>query len=359
MGADEASVVGINLCQALAAVHGAGVLHRDVKARNVMREAGGRIVLMDFGAGRELVAKTPSTRPMSDFSGTPLYLAPELFTGGEASRASDLYSLGVLLFFLVTRKYPVEGASLSELVLKHSAGERRLLSDLRPDLPTSFVQVVQRALSPKPEQRQQSAGALMAELSRAMPHVRQDEGDTPALVAPPAPAPRRLSFAVRLAIGAAAVLIAVGGFGFLTTAHYDSRAGPRTRILRCGSWHLVRARCSIDGAARGADGGVLPRVPPCARDLVLHEAPRAAGAARRRPGANEHLRPVPPSRAGCVLRRSGLARSAGAAHCRVGVGVLADARDASPDREYRGAAGASRSSIPTPRILCSTATVRS
>jgi serine/threonine-protein kinase len=137
VGADEAAVIGITLCQALGAVHGAGLLHRDVKARNVMREDGGRIVLMDFGAGRESVPM-PSTRSLSDLSGTPLYLAPELLAGGTASAASDLYSLGVLLFLLVTRKYPVEGTSLSDLVLRHAAGERGL-SDLRPDLPAAFV----------------------------------------------------------------------------------------------------------------------------------------------------------------------------------------------------------------------------
>src|SRR6187549_3637706 len=169
MGAEEATVVGISVCQALAAVHAAGLLHRDIKANNVMRESGGRIVLMDFGAGRELVPNKPSNRPAEDLSGTPLYLAPELFTGRPASPASDLYSLGVLLFYLVTRKYPVESPSLSELLLKHSAGERRLLSDIRPDLPSAFVQVVHRALSPKPEHRQASAGALIAELSQAMP----------------------------------------------------------------------------------------------------------------------------------------------------------------------------------------------
>jgi serine/threonine protein kinase len=68
MSADEASVVGIKLGQALAAVHGAGLLHRDVKARNVMRESGGRIVLMDFGAGRELVP----TKPSKPSGGRPL-----------------------------------------------------------------------------------------------------------------------------------------------------------------------------------------------------------------------------------------------------------------------------------------------
>src|SRR5262245_23920642 len=109
MGGDEAAMLGITLCQALAAVHGAGLLHRDIKAQNVMREAGGRIVLMDFGAGREV---GPDEYADSGAIGTPLYMAPEILDGEPASHASDLYSLGVLLYFLLTQRYPVEGATL-------------------------------------------------------------------------------------------------------------------------------------------------------------------------------------------------------------------------------------------------------
>ena len=72
--AGEAAVIGISLCQATAAVHQAGVLHRDIKAHNVIREAGGRIVLMDFGAGQMLGAGTDGER----MSGTPAYMAPEV-----------------------------------------------------------------------------------------------------------------------------------------------------------------------------------------------------------------------------------------------------------------------------------------
>ena len=91
--------IGLDLCAALAAVHGARLLHRDLKAQNVMRESGGRIVLMDFGTGEELAGT-------NRLVGTPLYLAPEIFSGEKASVQSDLYSLGVLLFYLVTGKFP-------------------------------------------------------------------------------------------------------------------------------------------------------------------------------------------------------------------------------------------------------------
>src|SRR5205809_4119275 len=97
--AREASLIGIDLCRALAAMHSAGLIHRDVKAQNVMREDGGRIVLMDFGTGREI--DPHHGHGPADFAGTPLYLAPEIFDGGPASERTDLYSLGVLLYRLV------------------------------------------------------------------------------------------------------------------------------------------------------------------------------------------------------------------------------------------------------------------
>ena len=102
-GAEEIARVGVELCRALAAVHSAGLVHRDVKSQNVLREEGGRIVLGDFGTGREL---DDSLTSAGSLAGTPAYLAPELFEGRPVSAPSDLYSLGVLLFHLATREYP-------------------------------------------------------------------------------------------------------------------------------------------------------------------------------------------------------------------------------------------------------------
>ncbi|HET7217514.1 MAG TPA: protein kinase [Vicinamibacterales bacterium] len=154
MSAREVTGIGIDLCRALAALHGAGLLHRDIKPHNVMREFGGRIVLMDF-SGAQAVA--PDGR-LTVTSGTPLYMAPELFGNGHASFASDVYSLGILLFFLLSGQLPVEGTTVAALKRAHADGHRKLLRDLRADVPDATLQVIERAIAPEPAQRYQTAG---------------------------------------------------------------------------------------------------------------------------------------------------------------------------------------------------------
>lgn len=163
--AREAALIGRELCRALAATHAAGLVHRDIKARNVMREQGGRLVLMDFGAGQMRSGDSGSPGVPGRVTGTPLYLAPEMFEGGEATVHSDIYSLGVLLFYLVARCYPVQAATLNDLKALHWRGQRRRLNDIRPDLPDDFVRVVERALDPDPQKRFASAGAMQDALT--------------------------------------------------------------------------------------------------------------------------------------------------------------------------------------------------
>jgi serine/threonine-protein kinase len=162
-GAGEATLIGLDVCRALSAVHGAGLLHRDIKTQNVMREDGGRIVLMDFGTGLEHTSG--SNNDASGLAGTPLYMAPEILDGHEASVRSDIYSVGVLLYRLVTGSYPVQERSVAEVRDAHARGARTFLRDARPDLPESFVQIVERALSVKPDDRYASAGAMEAALA--------------------------------------------------------------------------------------------------------------------------------------------------------------------------------------------------
>ena len=162
LSAGEATYVGQEVCKALAAVHQAKLIHRDVKAHNVMRASdGGRIILMDFGAG-ELV-NDPSLGGRQH--GTPLYLAPELLSSGDASVQSDIYAVGVLLYHLVSGRYPVEAASPSDLLEAHNQGMRRRLRDERSDLPRSFIEIVEQAVHPDPARRFISAGAMEDKLA--------------------------------------------------------------------------------------------------------------------------------------------------------------------------------------------------
>ena len=169
-GAAEATRIGLDVCRALSAVHQAGLLHRDIKARNVMREDGGRIVLMDFGTS--LDQTDDSDGDASAFAGTPLYMAPEILAGQAASVHSDIYSVGVLLYRLVTGSYPVQGRSVADVRAAHARGVRAFLRDARPDLPERFVQVVERALSPHPDGRYASADAMDAALAAAVQNPR-------------------------------------------------------------------------------------------------------------------------------------------------------------------------------------------
>jgi TolB-like protein/tetratricopeptide (TPR) repeat protein len=157
---DEVTRLGAELCRAVAAVHTAGLLHRDIKAQNVMLDDTGRLVLMDFGTGRELNAVTDVP-----IAGTPLYLAPEVLSGGIATPQSDVYSIGVLLFRLLTGSYPVSARDLAELRRAHAAGERTDARLDRPEIPASLRRIVTRAIDPNPDARYTGADELTAALA--------------------------------------------------------------------------------------------------------------------------------------------------------------------------------------------------
>ncbi len=159
LGVHEALSVGLDLCRALAAVHAAGLIHGDVKAANVLREQGGRVVLTDFGSGTEDGAETAAF-------GSPGSAAPEVLLGSPPGPESDIYSLGVLLFKLVSGQLPFPGESIGEIREAARRGECLSLRDLRPEIPATFIAVVERALDLDPQARFSTAGDMERALTK-------------------------------------------------------------------------------------------------------------------------------------------------------------------------------------------------
>jgi len=202
-GADEVILCGMDLSCALASLHANNLVHRDIKPSNVMREQGGNLVLMDFGSAGDLNGL--SSAPRHTFSGTPVTTAPEVLVDCEApTAASDIYSLGVLLYWLVSGRYPVEADGLPGLVQMHKRGESRPLLDVRPDVPRAFAQVVERALARDPQQRFASTGDMQHALAGVL------------AVRPPAKASMRTRLARHrraVVVGAAAAMVVAAAVG--------------------------------------------------------------------------------------------------------------------------------------------------
>jgi serine/threonine-protein kinase len=222
LAAIEAALIGVAMSDAVAAVHAAGIIHRDLTAANVMRARGGRLVLMDFGTGAE------RTGDALGLVGTPVYIAPEVLEGATATVQSDVYSLGILLSYLVTGVYPVSGQSIEELRTAHASGRRRLLHDLRADLPPAFLRVVARATAPQPAHRFNTAGELRSALAEILPLATHE-----------ASGPARSVVRWTSVVAATVAALLLGGFVF-------GRAEPEVRRITYRTGRVLAARFAGD-----------------------------------------------------------------------------------------------------------------
>jgi serine/threonine-protein kinase len=230
-----AAHAAIQVAHALEAVHAAGLVHRDVKAHNVMRDDTGRLVLGDFGTGLALNNEGESA-PDSQLAGTPLYLAPEVLEGRPASIASDLYGLGVLLYFLVSGRHPIEGRSLEEIRAAHRSAASTPLATVAPGLSREFIAIVEHLLDFAPERRFSSA----RDAATALQALSDDERQ-------PAPAPVRSRGLTRRRIAALTSLVAVVTAALFLTREQWSREMPPAVTLTANDWVLVTSFANRTG----------------------------------------------------------------------------------------------------------------
>jgi serine/threonine-protein kinase len=151
------------ILSALRFAHRHGIVHRDIKPHNVLVDAEGRVKVTDFGIAR---AGTSQMTETGSIVGTAQYLSPEQARGGEVDPRSDLYSLGVVLYELLTGKTPFDGETPVEIAMKHLSNAPKPPSKLRPDVTPELDKVVLRALAKNPDDRYQSADEMEADLER-------------------------------------------------------------------------------------------------------------------------------------------------------------------------------------------------
>jgi tetratricopeptide (TPR) repeat protein len=209
----EAAEVGAQLADALAAAHAVGVVHRDFKSGNVMLLDGVRAVITDFGLARaQQLPKSITTSHQGMLIGTPAYMAPEQVEGGEATPASDIYSLGIVLYEMVTGERPFDADTPLATAIKRLTTPAPSPRTRVPGLDPLWERVIVRCLSRRPGGRFGSASQVAAILRGRAP-IDQ---------------PRRGAWLVAFA----ALAILVGGFGIYRVRARAAPAGrPSVAVL--------------------------------------------------------------------------------------------------------------------------------
>jgi serine/threonine-protein kinase len=151
---------------ALRFAHRNGVIHRDIKPHNILVDSEGRVKVTDFGIARAEQAGAQQMTEAGSIIGTAQYLSPEQARGTRVDKTSDLYSLGIVLYELLTGTVPFTGETPVEIAMKHLSAIPDPPSERRPEVPHALDMVVLRALAKDPRDRYQSAEEMDADLER-------------------------------------------------------------------------------------------------------------------------------------------------------------------------------------------------
>lgn len=224
------------LAEALNYAHGFGIIHRDLKPSNALIDSQGNLFLTDFGIAKLLETASPRLTQTDAIMGTPAYISPEQARADKVNQRSDIYSLGIILYEMVTGRVPFVAETPLAVILKHVSDPLPPPSSIKPDIPEAIEKVVLRALAKQPEDRYATVSEFLSAWKRALDETKLMPGrsETPPLsqetarTSPPpptrtaAPAPKAASnsrgwagWAVGCLVGLCALSVLGGGAVFL------------------------------------------------------------------------------------------------------------------------------------------------
>lgn len=164
LSAKEVISIAIQMCNGIEAAHGRQIVHRDIKPHNVIISREGKVKVTDFGIAKATTSATVSTSAM----GSVHYTSPEQARGGYVDTKSDIYSIGITLYEMVTGKVPFNGESAVEVAVKHLQEEIVPPSEIVPDIPYSLEQIILKCTQKISERRYGNIAELIQDLKRAL-----------------------------------------------------------------------------------------------------------------------------------------------------------------------------------------------
>jgi serine/threonine-protein kinase len=160
----EAVGIAVQIAQGMEAAHDNHIIHRDIKPQNIIISKEGKVKVTDFGIAKAATSNTITSNAM----GSVHYISPEQARGGYSDEKSDIYSLGVTLYEMLSGSVPFEGDSTVAVALSHIQEDAQPLRELDGEIPLSLSKIVQKCMQKKPELRYLTAASLIADLKRAV-----------------------------------------------------------------------------------------------------------------------------------------------------------------------------------------------